>query len=639
MRRTFLALWMSWLLVGLPWSSHARVIELGRAEIQADTGPAYPVTLPVSTAQLPATPARLRARIAFDLPVDLDPGMGQQAIYLAHLYDGGQIELNSMPIAAVPESDTRQHVRWRRPVLIPLPNGLLRAHGNQLVIDAPVPSPRQPAYIARPAVGPLIELLPRAETREFWVQGSTRIIFVVSLLFSAGMLLAWHLRRSETLYGLFGLASLFWSLRTVTFLVDVVPTAYWVPWRMLHHFTMIGSATLVALFSLRLAQITQPRLERAMLAFTVLVPALIGVSAGRLDGWLGQVAGLISLFGIGGVALGAAVLAAWRQRRPPAYIVLAAYGLLLLAAAHDYLMFWHAAWLHAHWPTWVEHSPLLLRYAVSVLLLTFALILLHRFISTLDQIEELNRSLEERVAARETQLAQNFSQLARLEREHAATEERQRIMRDMHDGLGSQLFVALSRVQRGALTQHEMADTLRTCVADMRLALEVLAPSDGDFASAFGDFRHRWSAQLQAAGLNATWQLDLGATPLQLTPHVQLQLLRLLQEALTNVLKHAQASHVTVRARLSRTAMQLEVEDNGRGFPADTPGPDGIHHPSGAGRGLKNMLARAQNIGAALTFHAGPGRTRVCIALPLAPGPPSKIPCLRDTAGHDASLH
>jgi hypothetical protein len=80
-----------------------------------------------------------------------------------------------------------------------------------------------------------------------------------------------------------------------------------------------------------------------------------------------------------------------------------------------------------------------------------------RFIGALAGLETANRTLEARVLERERQIAASYERIASLQREQAATDERQRIMRDLHDGLGSQLFTSLSRSAPVAVVR-------RTCV-------------------------------------------------------------------------------------------------------------------------------------------------------------------------------
>lgn len=602
--RALAALLLAW----LPLVAAASVLRPAQAEVQDARGQWVRLALPLSSRALEPAPARLRAVMTFTLDATVAQAAEQpMAVYLPHLYDGGRVVLNGVTIAALAESDAQQHVRWRQPLLVSVPAGLLRAGDNRLELDVPVPPEQAAAYIARPAIGPWEVLRPLAQRRAFWVQGLVQVTLLTSLLFAAGMLLLWALRRSEVLYGLYGLACLFWGLRTLTFLVDAVPAAWWPAWRVFHHFTAIGSASAVALFSLRLADVHRPRLERGLMALTLLLPLLALLPLPQAERWLGQASGLFSIVGLGGLAIGAAVWAAWRQRSLPAYSVLAAWGLLLLASAHDYLMYWHADWLHRWLPAWTEEGHLLLRHAVGVLLLTFGVILLQRFVRTLDGLEQLNRTLEDRVAAREAQLQRSYAQLAELERERATVAERQRLMRELHDGLGSQLFVALSRGQRGALAPAEMVDTLKACVADLRLALEALAPGDGDFATAWGDFRFRWSSQLDAAGVAVRWDTQGLEQPLKLPAHTSLQLLRIAQEALTNALRHARARQVQVRLRVGDDMLVLEVEDDGIGLPEQA---------RRDSRGLQNMRARAGQLGAALELESAPGRTLLRLRWP-----------------------
>ncbi|RYF40841.1 MAG: GAF domain-containing protein, partial [Comamonadaceae bacterium] len=225
-----------------------------------------------------------------------------------------------------------------------------------------------------------------------------------------------------------------------------------------------------------------------------------------------------------------------------------------------------------------------------------------------DGLRQANAQLEERVAERTRALEQNHAQLRQLERQHAADEERQRIMSDLHDGLGSQLFVTLSRVERGELDAPQVAGDLRACIGDMRLALEAMSPDGEDFLQAWGSFRFRWDSQLLNAGVTSQWDDRATGDSLPLASTTGLQVLRVAQEALTNVLKHARAGQVRVRLASTDNVLQLEIADDGIGPPVDATGP---------GRGLGNMRARAVRIGGAVTVEpANPG-TLVRLRLPL----------------------
>jgi signal transduction histidine kinase len=233
-----------------------------------------------------------------------------------------------------------------------------------------------------------------------------------------------------------------------------------------------------------------------------------------------------------------------------------------------------------------------------------------RFVRALRSLEDMNQNLEQRVADREGELAANYVRVFALERENAAAQERQRIMRDIHDGLGSRLFVSLSRVERGDMAPGEIAEALRGCISDMRLALDTLVPQEHDFGVSLGAFLFRWRKQLEACGVRLTWDIASPGDALQLQPHASLQLLRVAQEALTNVVKHAGASAVHVQLRLVEAQLELEVRDNGIGAA-------GVGEDS-SGRGLSNMRARAGQLGGALEIFGGSGGTRVTVHVPLA---------------------
>jgi signal transduction histidine kinase len=307
----------------------------------------------------------------------------------------------------------------------------------------------------------------------------------------------------------------------------------------------------------------------------------------------------------------------WRQRTVAAAVMPLALATAVLAGMHDYLVAWNAEALALFLPRWwVGQRIFLLHYGADLVLIAMGGLLTVRFIEALTSLEsvnarlaELNETLESRVAQRERHLAENFERMAELERDRAAAQERQLIMREIHDGLGSRLFTSLLRVERGDMDGAQIAGALRDCIADMRLALEVLSPDD-DFQAALGNFLFRWQTQMLEAQVMPRWSIDVPEDVLRLSRQAALQLLRIAQEALTNVLKHAGAKNVRIDLRQRGGHLELEVSDDGHGAQ-----PAG----QGAGRGLANMRARAGQLGGTLELRSGDGGTRVLLRLPLAP--------------------
>ncbi|MDR6534918.1 ATP-binding protein [Variovorax soli] len=571
--------------------------------------PWQPVTLPDDAGY--SRPALARApawyRIGFEEPGD-PLRQPQWAVYVPYFYDGGEIWLNGSLIGSVAERSAAVHARTYRPQTVLLPASLLRPGHNELAIRAGAPSD-YPLRFPQLAIGPRDEIEPLHNRRLFWVRTVPELTVVVSVLVAGFVAFIWWRRPSESLYGLFGLAAVLWAVRTLTFLIDALPIGLWQWWRVFYQCATGGFVIVMAVFTLHYAGVQRRWLDRGLVAYALVGPlwfALGGFAAEPAIArwWLG------GMVGVGLLIIAVAVRYARRRGTLSAAALSAVMAFAVGVGIHDYLLTWHPRLLGRFFPEWTGHRIHLLHYGSNTLLLAMGALLTSRFLRTLHSLEELNRTLETRVADRERALAANYARLAALEREHAAAEERQLIMRDLHDGLGSQLFTSLSRVERGDMDGGQIAGTLRTCIADMRLALDALASGEHDLGAALGDFRFRWEAQLLAAGVRSGWDIDLPEGGTTLSPHTALQLLRVAQEALTNVLKHAQATRVEVRLRRAGEMLEMEIEDNGRGLDHET-GRQGGH-------GLHNMRSRAQRLGGTLAMRpAAGGGCCVVLRLPM----------------------
>lgn len=579
-----------------------------RAQVLLDTRDALPgddgdwrdVALPDPTHNGKAVAVWLR--FDFDAPAQAQAW----AIYLPYLYGGGKVYLNRELIASVPRTDDEHHVRWERPRVFPLPDARVRADSNTIHLYVIAAHPPNGLWLAQPVVGPLEVLNELADRRVLWMRTMPQITIGVCLLFALFVGFVWWSRRREVLYGLFGLAVALWGVRTLTFVIEQLPAQHWWLWRIVYHGSTGGFIVTMSVFAMRFAGLRRPRLERALFAYWLVGPLALLASGGRAESLVGR------LWTLGMIPIGISVVVfialAWhRQRSASAMAMLAAVALAVAAGIHDYLVAWHVAAFDRLLPGWPGQRIFLMHYGADLLLLVMAGLLTVRFVRSLGEVEELNATLERRVAAREAELAENYRRLGALERERAAADERHRIMRDLHDGLGSRLFTSLSRAERGSLRDGEMADTLHACIGEMRVALEALSSDEADFATALGNFLFRWEGPLREAGVRPVWNIDVADESHRVPPHVALQVLRILQEALTNVLKHAQASEVRVQVLGTPRGMTIRVEDDGRGVAPDA---------AGTGRGLQNMRTRARRIGASLSFESDEKGSRLELRMP-----------------------
>jgi two-component system sensor histidine kinase DesK len=208
--------------------------------------------------------------------------------------------------------------------------------------------------------------------------------------------------------------------------------------------------------------------------------------------------------------------------------------------------------------------------------------------------------------------AEEKLQRASDEIEHLAkVAERERIARDLHDLLGHTLSLITLKAelarklvdrdpQRAKREMLDVEHTSRAALADVREAIS------GYRGQGLAAELIRARKTLETAGITVDSEFD----ELPLTPAQETVLALALREAVTNVVRHAQARQCSVRLQRENNQCMLEIADNGRG--ADTP----------EGNGLRGMRERLEAVGGSLQRQSRAG-TRLIIHLPLAPAAPA----------------
>jgi len=235
-----------------------------------------------------------------------------------------------------------------------------------------------------------------------------------------------------------------------------------------------------------------------------------------------------------------------------------------------------------------------------------------------DEFTEDDLSIIEMLAAHAAIAIEN-ARLFERSRELSVVEERNRLARDLHDSVSQTLFsISLVADAAATLTERDPAqakaqleglrDMARAAVQEMRALIFELRP-----------------AELGADGLAPTLRKHVEVlgrvyrTPIELrdngyrrlAPHVEREVYMVAQEAVSNALKHSQASKIEVDLGLADGVATLVVADDGTGFdPADT-------KIRATRLGITSMEERAQAIGGTLRIHSGPRGTRVELEVPL----------------------
>jgi signal transduction histidine kinase len=486
--------------------------------------------------------------------------------------------------------------QWVQPLWLPLPG--VGPQGLDLVVALPVPSGSYHA-VSRIWVGPRDQLEKRWQWR---VRAQTGLPQAVSLTLAVLGLFAltlWLRRPDEAIYGLFALGAAAWMVRNLHYYVSLPASPAGQDWFWWATHASMGWVMLTALlFALRFANRRTRWLEWALIGSVAVVTVL------SMPLWLRQLDMVVMQYTVTAVVagIGTAWVAwlAWRERRTELRIMAFALIVGVLIGGHDLAVL--AGW------AWPEHF-FLMPFATLTVMISFLHAVQRRYVGAVEQVQAENSQLQEDLDEQVSVLQMQNAQLREAERQQALLLERQRIMADMHDGLGSSLLSALVAVEQGNMSHEKVVEVLRECVDDLRLVIDSLEPVGHDLVSLLATMRYRLGKRLQTGGLKLDWDVQDLPPLAWLEPPDALHVLRLMQEALNNVLKHAQASRVRMVTRHHGSYVEIRVEDDGAGFDLQT-----IQH----GRGLKSQIKRAQRLGGKLRIDSSPGMgTRLSLRLPV----------------------
>ncbi len=416
--------------------------------------------------------------------------------------------------------------------------------------------------------------------------------------------LFWLLRRQDTTYGWYALSGLFGGLYGSNYIVDSTwpfPTTNM--WQAFIAACFVAMVSAHAIFLARYCNRRWPRVERVVLALVVLVMVL----ALAFPDWMGPQRNTYLLPAIVFVyAANLAFIAYALRRRRSDYLVLAAcVSVPLVLSVHDLAVYL----------CWMKASTFLGALLSPLTILGMGFVLAYRFARTMQRVEGFNAELTREVRVATSQLAETLNQQHALELAHSRAGERLKLVRDLHDGFGGTLvgtIAELKHARSDAPREHIIA-ILSEMRDDLRLVIDSTAREDADLADLVVPLRHRASRLLEAADIDDHWHLH-GLEGIDLGSSRNLDLLRLLQEALTNVFKHSRARRVDVTLERSAEHLRVQVRDDGVGLSNAKSEPQ-PHR--GIGVGMASMRMRAQRLGGAFDVIRREDGTEINLLVPL----------------------
>jgi len=491
----------------------------------------------------------------------------------------------------------------------------LLGHSNLLRVQLRVDAGRR-GGLSELLLGPQEEAYAAYHSSYMWRGNGSMLVAAFSLVVGLLALVLWltqvnafhpNGRRRDPLYLFAALAELCWALAVLDALVEAPPLP-WPWWSAVPAAAAAAWACNMQLFCIEVAgwrRHAWSMVFRRWLLFLIGLSALLPLAAARwewpwaLAAWHGALA--VTFLGFGAVFLWRAPSSNSRAHRLVAVALLLNLGVGILDLCH-----------FRFFPTFPDNS--LLRFSSLFFGFSLAAIVLSRFRRANHAASGLLSTLSEGIRQKEADLRASYALLEAQAREQERTAERSRILRDMHDGVGSHISLAIRQLQADGASRpqdghSEVLHTLRDALDQLKLTIDAMHLPAGDITALLANLRYRLEPRLRASGIALVWDVDLLPLAQGLDAPAMRHVQFMLFEALSNVAQHARASQVCIAAHADALAgcIRVRVEDNGCGFDATGP----------RRKGLAAMQERASAIGAQLQISSQSGHSVVEIALKM----------------------
>ncbi len=527
------------------------------------------------------------------------------ALVVKSINMAGEIYLNDTLLwrdASLQEPLSRS---WNAPRYWILPDAALKASDNALWIRVQGRALIDPG-LGLVVMGPTAQMLASYEELR-WSHRTIYVINVVASLCIAALFAGiWLLYRKQSVHGWFALLNLAW----VVFIYNVVATDPWpfgdtVGVARANTIAFMVFSTSYAIFVAQMLQGRPRWQERGLQALTLSLSLLVALMPEK-DLKLTMFLAVGSHFLVFGMACILPLAHAWRSHKNED-IFYSVIGLgFMFIAARDVHVF------NLQIPDPVMLTP----YANLFSMVVITAQLGSRIAASMRRTERFNVELTAAVEQACRELETTMGKEHQLALSNSRLQERLQFIHDLHDGFGSALVRAIVQAERDA-DDHAQASrhvsTLKSLRDDLRNVMDGGRTAHTDTPATPAEWiaptRHRFSTLFDEMEVTSHWSCP-AAWPRPPSVALCLELTRLLEEALSNVLKHSEATEVEVTLAVdAQGALTLQVRDNGLGFDIAT-----VSHGA-SGIGLSSMQARVARLGGQLHLESRPGHSLVRASL------------------------
>ncbi len=515
------------------------------------------------------------------------------AIYVISVRNRFTVTLNGREIFRNFAMVTDQKVSWNRPFLIPLEKGILKQGLNKIVINT---ISQNSVGIGRVLVGPNVALQKYYDQQFFWRITAPQAANSAMLLIGMLVFLFWLGRRKETELLWLSISTILLFTRTYYYYADTVPydlelflaiSDYSI------YFSCIATAAFYFYF------IKLPHRFAIITILTILAIITLVLLIADVRSLIFYIPTLIVVFGM--AMLGFIDLIRYRniERGVLGFIMF----LMFFVIMYDFIL---AAQYEG------DGSAIYISVFGGAIYTTGFLISFgKRSLDAFMNIEKSNIVLEQHITETRAELAASEADRQRLVIKEAITDERSRLMQEMHDGIGSNLITALA-IARNKNQSETTIKTLNRAIKDLKITVDSLEPIEGDLVVLIGNLRHRMTQDIEDAGITCKWKVE-DCEPLPwLDATNALHVLRIYQEAISNVMTHSGATEILIGCKeachRNETGVTSYIIDNGCGFDPSL---------QAQGKGITNIQSRAESLNGVLNYDTDIGvGTAITLWLP-----------------------
>ena len=494
----------------------------------------------------------------------------------------------------------------KEPLLFSFSPQLLRAGENHIDIRVATTFHNQ-GFLSKIYFAPVTQLAEAYQLKYFVRVELIRWVTIALFLMGCITFSFWLVRPQDSIYLVLSMVMVIWGIHNLNLFVSEIPFSTPI-WEALIMGTLGWAIILVVLFIQRYTGDRNKTVESLLFILAFLGVGIFFLPSLEAILKIGYLFWDASLIVIGLYAEYLLFKKYWRTQKADIYFMLFLGAMMLVFGLHDILLVNHQI---------DRQEGLIIQYAILPTLLFFSWLIMHRFVSSVSKAEFLAATLERRVKVKKEALQLQYEKVKVMEQQQVLAQERERMMRDMHDGIGGHLVSLITQLQEHKGNAFKrIREKAERSLTDLRCVIDSLDPVQYELPTLLGTMRMRLQDQLDAEKIELEWAVtDLPDVP-GMTPHHCLHIMRIVQEAFTNSIKHAQCQTmklVTGVVEPSGSHAYIDIIDYGKGFDL------AINDDSKEGRGVKNMYHRAEQIGAQLQIASSDTGTRVRLLIALHP--------------------